>query len=159
MSRRRCYTIFLRHDAGRFIGEPQEVYDALCKDLGKSQLTISNLLAGTPDTDVQDALNKLKTARDTADGLTRFEADNIKKYHDMMDARGFEIDNQVSAANQNPTRCSKTAGQGTLPAFTTNDKILWVRSRGSPLLASEKFIAHGWPMTQELSDALRIPVT
>lgn len=159
VSRRRAFTIFLRHDAGRFIGEPQEIYDALRKDLDKSQLTISNLIAGTTDTDAQDALDKLKAARGTADGLTQFEATNIKQYHELMDSLGYEQHNQVSAANQNPLRCCKKSGQGTLPAFTTNDKILWVRSRGGPLLAFEKFIAHGWPMTQELSNALGIPVT
>ena len=44
VSRRRAFTIFVRRDCGRFVGQAQELYDKLCKQLVGKQIEISDLI-------------------------------------------------------------------------------------------------------------------
>lgn len=151
MARRRSFTILLRHDSGRFILDPQDTYDKLCAGLNDSQLSLHDLLACTKEADV---------LRELPEGykLSPFEQSNLDQYQDLLDGKGVPIPNQVFAVNQNPNKVFKAAMAGILPAFTATDKCLWSRGNCRPILAYEKFLGHGWPMTQELSQALKIPV-
>lgn len=151
VARRRSFTILLRHDSGRFILDPQDTYDKLCAGLNDSQLSLHDLLACTTEADV---------LRELPEGykLSPFEQSNLDQYQDLLDGKGVPIPNQVFAVNQNPNKVFKAAMAGILPAFTATDKCLWSRGNRRPILAYEKFLGHGWPMTQELCQALKIPV-
>ena len=159
VSRHRAFTILLRHDAGRFIREPQQVYDRLCSGLGDSQLPFQALFGLTSDAEIQAELTAMRKLRGNATGLTETEYKNLVQYQKVCTKQGEPKDLQVYALNQNPGRVFKAARNGILPLLTATDKLLWVRSRDGPLLPKEKLLAHGYPMSQELSDALKIPVT
>lgn len=159
ISRRRAFTVFLRPDAGRWIMDPQCVYDLLCSGLSDSQLTIEELLSVGSESDVQEEIDRMRRARGTDSGLTSTEQKNMNRYFRMLDAKGVPPELQIAASNQNPDARFKTCRFGILPAFTATDKYLWIRSRNGPLLAREKFCGHGFPVDSTMADALKIPAT
>ncbi len=135
------------------------MYDRLCSGLCNSQLTIPELLKVAPAGLVQEEIDRLKVARGTMTGMTKFEGENANAYMQELDKRGVPEELQAFAVNQNPKSCFKAASKaGVLPLITASDKHIWLRARGGPLLALEKFAGHGYPVTPALADALRIPV-
>ena len=137
------------------------MYDLLCKGLRDRQLKLPGLIADTPAHLIEEELESLRKVRKTASGLTSFESSNLKEYYKIMDERQEDVALQVCAVNQNPAAVSKTSRKGILPAFTATDRSghLWLRCQERPLLAYEKFLGHGWPMSEDLSAILKIPVT
>lgn len=158
-SRQRAHTIFLKSDCGKFIKDPQLVYDELCAGMGWTQLHMEDVLSLASPEKLGQELDRMRDLRLTPTGLTEFEAKNIQGYESALDSRGDPVDTQVFAINQNPEVCFKASRLGCFPAFTATDKYLWVRAKNAPLLASQKFIAHGYPMTKELATALGVPAT
>lgn len=149
IARRRAFTAFLR----------VTVYDKLCQGLRDAQLSIENLVSGTPYEHVQLELQSMKNSRKTPSGLTDFELGNLEQYQTILDARGVDVRHQIFVPMQNPLHCMKAAKDGVLPAFTATDRLVWIRDRSGPLLPTEKFLGHGWPLTEELSQILGVPAT
>ena len=150
--------MFVRKDAGKFILDPQAVYDQLCSGLSDSQLQLQELLSALPNDQIKQDAERLQKLRGTPTGLTPWEQTNAQKYSDMLTEKGAPLKEQVFAVNQNPERVFKASNGGVLPAFTTADKHLWIAERNRALHPAEKFIGHSYPMTAEQAAALKIPV-
>ena len=159
ISRRRVFTAFVRRDAGKFIGDPQQVYDILTARLRDRQLSIETLTELTSDLEVEADRKVLKRSCDPNSFLTKCEAGNKAKYEALYDeTNATKFADQCFVVNQNPDKCPKYSKDGVLPLFTKTDRITWLRQRGRHLTALEKMLGHGWPMTQELACLLKLPV-
>lgn len=159
VSRKRGFTVFLRRDCGKFLVKPQDIYDRLM--MPDSQLEMNSVVIGA-EADVQ-AEQPVETATRLAanDFLTLFELKNEMKYQNLLDETRPEESHfaQSYVLDQNPDFCSKTSSSGVFNTFTHKDKIVWLRGHRRRLLAKEKFIAMGFPMTQDLANIMGCPVT
>ena len=91
--------------------------------------------------------------------LTQFELDAKKKYEEMLDEKRPHEPHHLQSyvLGQNPSKCFKASNMGIMNTFTHADKHVWLRSLDRLLTAKEKFVAHGFPMTENLADILGVP--
>lgn len=139
--------------------EPQVVYDRLCAGLSDAQMPLSELLSLVAPGDVQAEVERMKKLRGTSTGLTDWELRNAKAYAEILDQKGEPYEQQVYAIGQRPEKVFKAANCGVLPLLTATDRYLWARGQKGPLLPVQKFAAHGFPVNDELAEALGVPVT
>jgi len=159
VSRRRVFTAFVRRDCGRFIGDPQQIYNILTASLRDRQLSIEKLTELTSDLEVEADRKVLKRNCDPNFFLTKCEAANKARYEALYDEKHTTtLADQCFVLNQNPDKRPKQSKDGVLPLFTKTDRITWLRQRGRHLTALEKLLGHGWPMRQELACLLNLPV-
>lgn len=159
VARRRAFTAFVRRDAGKFIGEPQQIYNILTASLRDRQLSIEKLTELTSDLEVEADRKVLKRNCDPNSFLTKCEAANKARYEELYDEKNeTTLADQCFVLNQNADKRPKQSKDGALPLFTRTDRITWLRQRGRHLTALEKMLGHGWPMTQELACLLNLPV-
>lgn len=166
VSRRRSFTIFLRRDRGRWVSDPQRLYDKFAERLATKQVTIPGLIWATQQA-VKHEIEQLTqnaSARDPEymhtkmeDCLTPTEAKNQVKYRKLLQEKGFPPDLFAYVPGQDPKFVSKAAFHGVLPLFTATDRILWMEGPDRPLVAIEKLAAHGYPSRHDLAIALSTP--
>ena len=164
VNRRRGFAILVRRDSGCFVRNPQEIYDAICKELKTRQLYLLNGLWASFDM-VQQEQQMLVSGSKSRAGtkskfLSPFEEKNRELYETILDRErpGEDHNLQCFIPGQNPTRCFKASRNGVLPAFTATDKIMYCRGRRGLVTAMEKFGVHSYPVTEELADVLKVPV-
>ena len=162
VARRRVWTVLVRKNCGKFIREPQSIYNQLCSGLDEGHLTMEELSKVVRPEDLKA---ELATSGKTMAGypnniLTPFERTNLQGYESCVDKdRPDEPhDQQAFCINQNPTKFWKASKDGVLPAITKGDRLVWLRGPKRHQLAMEKFAAHGWGVTDELAGELRTPV-
>lgn len=168
VSRRRSFTIFVRRDRGRWVSDPQHLYDKFARRLAAKQVTIPGLIWATQQavtseikqlTENASARNPPNLHKKMEDCLTETEAKNQKKYRKILEDKDFPRELFAYAPGQDPKHCSKTALHGVLPLFTATDRILWMEGPNRPLLAIEKLAAHGYPVRHDLAKALSTPAS
>ena len=159
ISRRRAFQILLDRGSGRFIRDPQAVYQRLCRGLGDSHLTLPELCKLSSEVDLQHELALSGKSLDSypQNLLCNSEQENLKRYQELLGLESLEL--QACCLNQNPQHIAKFTKVGLLPTFTKCDKMMWVPGRERHLLAKEKYAGHGFPVTQQLSALLKIPVS
>lgn len=161
LNRRRAFTVFVRRDVAEFLCDPQDNYDLLCEELQNSSLRIPDLFWGDKtmfDEEVSTFVNGSR-CRTKSKPLTKSEYENRRNYEKLLDTTRPEEDkfHQLFCLNQAPDKVCKVSRKGVIPTLTRTDKIMWNRGKKRWMLASEKFTAHGYPMTDELSKILKIP--
>lgn len=160
MPRRRAFTVFVRRDSGRFVASAQKLYDQMRNRLASKQLSITDLLCADQtviDREVQQLVDASRK-RKLDEILTPWEMQNKAAYEHALDQSDIPFSHQVMAVGQNPTHLWKaTSPTCALPTLTATDKILWVRKGDRMFTAWEKFVAHGWPMRDDLASALGVP--
>ena len=149
----------LRRDVGRFLVEPQDVYDYDNLRLLEKQLRMTDFFIATP-AEVKAGRSSLPTHTKDQLWLNKFEFGNKIEYEKMLDTKrpNAPHETQSFVLGQNPARSFTASTDGVFNTFTSADKSVWLRGPARRLTAKEKFCAHGFAVTPELASALGTPV-